>query len=875
MPPTDGHAPGLPSHGLAGLDGLDEVSPRLGGAPPSGPAPLTLSAAAAEVIRREVERAGGREVCFLASVTAERFVVEPRAVARGNREAVLAVARDAPEGSLLIHNHPSGVLEPSEADLAVAARCWEEGLGTAIVDNDAGGLYVVVEPPEPRVRTPLDPQEVEALVAPGGALAALHPDYEDREGQRRMLRLVTERYNDGGVGLVEAGTGTGKSLAYLLPAALWARLNGERTVISTATINLQEQLVGKDLPLVRRVLGEPLEWALVKGRGNYVSIRRAHLAAESGPMLFEDDRSKELEALVEWIRTTEDGSLSDLPVMPSDEVWEEVRSDPDICLRSRCPHFQRCFYQSSRRRAARAELLVVNHHLLFTDLAVRRATLNHRGPAVLPAYDRLILDEAHNLEDAATSHLGVEVTRSALFRLLARLDRRGRGVLTAVHQALAKGGVEAARIRRRIEERVRPALEEARDAAGRFVDDMEGLVPGDRGEAVRIGGVGGLPEPLDDDVIRERLERLLGALAHLEQEVEGVRRGLELDETLGSRLEGRLLDLQSAVRRLAAQRFALRLVLSPSEEEAGAHVRWLEIRGRGARANLALAAAPIDLGPLLRESLFERTGTTILTSATLATRRSFDFIRSRLGLDSTVLAMSGNQLEVTDAIMPSPFDFQDQSMLGIPTDLPDVRRGDARFQEETARVTEALASVTEGGIFALFTSHRALRTVARHLRERGVEARWPLFVHGEDARWRLLEAFVASGNGILLGTASFWEGVDVPGRPLRGLIIQKLPFRVPTEPVTAARVEAIEGRGGNPFWEFMLPLAALRLKQGFGRLVRSREDRGAVLLLDARAVRKRYGPYLRESLPPAPLVKGPWADVERAVKRFYGRGEPD
>ena len=328
------------------------------------------------------------------------MVREPRAVARGNFAAVLVAARGADEGGVMLHNHPSGVLEPSDADMRVAAQLYEEGLGTAIVDNGAEQLYVVVEPPQPRVRVPLQREELDAVLAPEGVFAERFDSYEDRPGQRDMLRTVVDRFNEGGVAIVEAGTGTGKSLAYLLPAARWAQENGERTVLSTNTINLQEQLAGKDLPLVRSLTGE-VRWALVKGRGNYVSIRRALLAAEAQTSLFDDDRSEQMRALLEWIGTTDDGSLSDLPFTPESETWEEVRSDPDICMRSRCPHFQQCFYQQSRRRAASAQLLVVNHHLLFTDLAVRNATLNFTQSAVLPAYNRVILDEAHNIEDAA------------------------------------------------------------------------------------------------------------------------------------------------------------------------------------------------------------------------------------------------------------------------------------------------------------------------------------------------------------------------------------------------------------------------------------------------------------------------------------------
>ncbi|MDX1568171.1 MAG: DEAD/DEAH box helicase, partial [Longimicrobiales bacterium] len=574
---------------------------------------LRLSGEAAQYIRDQIERAGGREVCFLARVDRneeERIVEGPRAVSRGNYDAVLAAARDAEQGGVMIHNHPSGLLEPSRADMAVASRLYDVGLGTVITDNHASRLYVVVEPPEPRVVEPLETEALDRVLGPGGTLSALHPAYEDRPGQRQMLKLVAERYNEGGVLVVEAGTGTGKSLAYLLPAAAWALRNGERTVVSTNTINLQEQLVAQDLPLVGKLLregdgGEELSWALVKGRGNYVSIRRARLAYQQSTSLFEEDRGDELKGILDWIEATEDGSLSDLGFVPSTEVWEEVRSDSDICLRARCPHFQECFYQRSRRRAASADLVVVNHHLLFTDVAVRRATQNYSDSAVLPAYRHLVLDEAHNVEDAATSHLGVELTRIGLFRTLSRLGRNGRGVLAALDDSL-RGDPDrgsSTEIRKRMETRVRPALEEAVSAAERFFDALEPRLPGRDGEALRLGGTvggrgepqrrgehpgppsslavdgkkpeGASDEPADDLRIREALDGLLGALSALEREVAELQRRIELDESWAEALEGRLLDLQSVQRRLAGAVHALRLVLLPDDDTRRGYVRWL------------------------------------------------------------------------------------------------------------------------------------------------------------------------------------------------------------------------------------------------------------------------------------------------------------
>ncbi len=839
------------------------------------PPPLSLSPGAASAIREEVRRAGGREVTFLLEVGEDRVLQNPRAVARGNRSAVLAASREAPRGSVMVHNHPSGDLEPSDPDLAVAATLYEEGVGSAIVDNEAARLYVVVEPPAPRVVQPLALEEVGLFLGPGGPLALTHPAFEDRPGQREMALLVARRYNQGGVGLVEAGTGTGKSLAYLLPAALWAIRNQERTVISTNTINLQEQLVGKDLPLLQAALGEDLRWALVKGRGNYISIRRAHLAAASGPVLFEEDRSGELQGLLKWMETTRDGSLSDLSAPPSDEVWEEVQSDPDICLKARCPHFQSCFFQRARREAAAAEILVVNHHLLFTDLSIRRVTNNYTQAAVLPPYRHLILDEAHNAEEAATDHLGVEVTRRGLHRVLSRLERRGKGVLADLQAQLAShpGSPSGKELGERIRSRVLPALAGAREALEPFLASLGSAFPEEGVGSVRLGGDEGV-EPRERVEVQETLARLLLTFRGLGREVGELRVRIQEDESWADALGGRALDLAGVQSRLEAGAAGAQRVLDPGDEGPSL-VRWLESRGKatvGSR-NLALAAAPIEVGPILREDLFRRLDTTVLTSATLTTRTGFEYLRARLGLDARVLQDEGDPLDVEEAVVASPFDFQEQSLLAVPTDLAGPLGEGDRFQVETARVVEEMAGITGGGLFVLFTSHQALRRVGELLKGREGGLPGPLFIQGEAPRARLLQKFVGAGHGILLGTASFWEGVDVPGEPLRGLILQKLPFQVPTEPITAARMERIQEQGGDPFWRFTLPEAALRLKQGFGRLIRTEADRGAVLILDDRILTRRYGPYLRQSLPPAPLVKGPWGELRRVVDAFYrGRG---
>lgn len=871
---------------------------------------LHLTPAVADRIRGEIAAAGGNEVCFLARVGAGGGLEDALAVARGNATAVLAAAREAEPGMVVLHNHPSGDLDPSDADLRVAARLHGEGLGLAITDNEASRLYVVVEPPRPAPVEPLDGAAIAAILAPGGAVAASHPAYEDRPTQRDMAVRVAAAYTEGRIALAEAGTGTGKSVAYLIPATLWAVRNRRRTVVSTNTINLQEQLVGKDLPLVKRALGEPFRYALVKGRGNYVSIRRAKLAAATSGSLFDAPEAAELDAILAWLEATNDGSLQDLAFTPAAEVWDEVASESDVCLRTRCPHFEQCFYQRARRNAAAADVLVVNHALLFSDLAVRRAQDNYTAAAVLPPYRHVVLDEAHNLEDAATAHLGARVTRRGLFRLLGRLERRGKGLLPSLDArlaALAEGAVVDAAAGRLAS--LRPAVEQARENAVVFFDHIAALAARAEDGVVRLP-VGFAAEPGWTEGPEPSFQSLVLALDALAAGLRGLHQLLAGDEELGQRLEEALLELEAAGSRTETAAASLRLVFSPAEGPVPM-VRWIERRPAtdGRETGMSAHAAPIDLSDALRDALFERIDSAVLTSATLTTRDGFEFLRRRLGL-------AGGGIKVEEGVHPSPFDFESNALLLIPTDLPLPDRGRAErgdpparplpphehlaaegrapaserlaraaaalasvtgvasggrssYDAATAMVVEDLAAASDGGIFVLFTSYRALRAVAAMLRRSGAHGRWPLFVQGEAQRAKLVEAFAASGRGILLGVASFWEGVDVAGHALRGLLIPKLPFKVPGEPLTAARLEALEAQGGSGFREYLLPHAALRLKQGFGRLIRTRTDRGAIVLLDRRVLEKGYGRYFLESLPPAPVRTGPWPELAAALRDFY------
>ncbi|HEY7394433.1 MAG TPA: helicase C-terminal domain-containing protein [Gemmatimonadaceae bacterium] len=833
--------------------------------PPSAPptSAARLSPRVAVAIRAAIRMAGGREVCFVCTLDAKGVVETARVVARGDVASVLALPGFANRGEMLVHNHPSGVLEPSGPDMEIAARIHDDGIGFGIVDNEATELYVVVEVPTREEFTPLRAKAIDGDLGPDGRVAARLARYEDRPSQRGMAVEIARLYNDGGVGLLEAGTGVGKSLGYLVPALRWAAANGERTIVSTNTINLQEQLVSKDLPFLREALADQkVRFALLKGWRNYLCLSRLDQARAAGNALFENGVQEELDAIHAWSQQTKDGSLSDLTAPPRSELWDEISAEPDLCTRVQCPVYTKCFLFKARREAAQSDVIVVNHHLLLSDLAVRRATGNWGEAAVLPAYTRLVVDEGHHLEDAAASHLGATVSRRSLQRLFNRLDRRGKGLLSALIMRLARAeDLLSTASLDLVHSRLSPSVQAARDKSSRIFDLLE-LFLQESGESVVRLTDQFAEHSIWDAGLRVALQDTLGEIQLLADGLELVRERLEsgkrdLDEAVMSLVN----EMRAVTRRLQTAGDGLQRALDPRGGEPT--VRWIETRGREKAASVS--TVPLDLAPILREDLFKRATTTVITSATLAADGRFEFLAKRLGLDDP-------EVEPRTGIYPSPFNYREQAILAVPSDVPPPNLNASAHFTAVTRMTEEIADAADGGMFVLFTSHRDIRSMAVELRARGFERRWPLLVHGEETRDTLLARFRETGRAVLLGTASFWEGVDVPGDALRALLIAKLPFRVPTEPITAAHCEAIEARGGNAFRDYMLPHASLRLKQGFGRLVRSSVDRGVVVIADPRVVTKSYGRAMLEGLPPARRVVGRWNDLLPGIKRFYSSG---
>ena len=837
-------------------------------------------------IRRAIESARGNEVFFLGRLEwstegAEKraSLVEVEVVARGNAESVPAVLERGGRWDLAIHNHPSGVLEPSDADMVIAQEFATRSVGFAIVSNDAARQYVVVQPFERKQEeTPIDEEEVKAVFAPGGPLARHCEDYEPRSGQVDMALEVARALNEGRVLAAEAGTGVGKSFAYLVPAILWATRNKKRVVVSTGTIHLQEQLTGKDLPLLASVLPVPFRHVLIKGRSNYACRRRTLELKEdlAQPQLVPQESREELLQLVEWMESSKDGSRSDLGWVPREDAWDQIQSETDKSLKLRCKHYHECFYYSVKRAASSADVLVINHHLFFADLAVRRETGNYDFDLVIPPYDRVIFDEAHHLEDVASDYLGVRFSRAGIRARLARLvstrDRR-RGILPGIVQRLrlqgdpvAAGSIEQGygtsleMIRERIEDRfyeVDRALEEAR----RLDASAGGSADSDASTPFQARATNGAESRSLWDVLLAKVEAIQSELALLVEANDRALATLERSSAPEERVESLAKELESVGQRLSglvAQMDRFR-DLDPVE-----HVRWVSTqagRRRDDGASIDFAAAPVRVAEAMHAAVFAPLRSVVLTSATLSVGGSFDFLSGRLGLDR----VEPERLRRTEH--PSPFDYHHQVLTVVPSDLPlpESRSFESVLPEAVLKILLA----TGGRAFVLFTSYRLLRRAFEATHERLTAAGLRPLVQGSANRSELLNRFRSGAGNVLFGTDSFWEGVDVKGKALECVIITRLPFRVPSEPLQQARWEELERAGENPFTSFAVPQAVLKLKQGFGRLIRSRADRGVVAILDRRILTKPYGRTFLRSLPDTTLLTVPLEIAAHQIASFF------
>ena len=637
--------------------------------------------------------------------------------------------------------------------------------------------------------------DVLQILGPDGPVAGRLSHYEERPEQAELAAAVDHVMRKGGRLMAEAGTGVGKSFAYLVPAISAAADRSERVVIATHTIALQEQLLDKDVPFLSGILPAEFSVVLAKGRGNFLCKRRMWMALRGGKELF-DGRGfdEQLQRIVEWSEKTDDGTLQDLPFVPDREVWNKVNAEAGNCLGRACAPFDGCVYQAGRRRLANANIVVANHHFLFADMSLRRVGWN-----LIPDFEHLVLDEAHGIEDVAGEYLGLAVSRGMVAHLLRMLaSTKGKGVLYTTEGA--DDAIDTVRT--------------ARDAAEGFFMEVAAWVRAGKPRNGRIHH----PE-LFSRTLALALDDVGGAVQRLANREESPEKRQEL-MARAARAGGLAEELRALI----------------GLERAG-HVYWAE---EDSKANVSLRSSPIDVGPELGEHLWKPLKSVTLTSATLSAggEAGFRHLAGRIGMEPTRTLISG-----------SPFDFRKQARLVVDRRVPDPREGDA-YEDALPDVVLHHIHESRGGVFVLFTSYQSLdrchAACVAMLRNDG----YIVFKQGDGLpRAAMLEQFKEAGRAVLFGTDSFWQGVDVPGEALTTVIITRLPFAVPTHPVQEARTQAIERAGGNAFGEYSLPQAILKFKQGFGRLIRSQRDRGTVVVLDERIVTKRYGRQFVQALP--------------------------
>lgn len=832
-----------------------------------------FSIEAVNFMRKSIVEAYGNEVYFGINFNALGILEHIEVMARGNKDSVPAIISLSLEYDAVIHNHPSGELTPSRADLMIASELGNNaGVGFYIVNNDVDDYYEVVRPIKSEDTKTINTPEALFMFTENGLLSKLLKKYEYRQEQTELVEATIEAFNNNKHLISEAGTGIGKSFAYLIPALLWLKENKTRIVVSTNTINLQEQIISKDLPSIIDAIAPNVKYALVKGRNNYVCIKKVKDTLNDLDRLDFDEQINFFESIDNWLNITKDGSITDLGYKPKSELWEMVCCDTDTCTHRKCEYLEDCYFYKMRKQLNASQLLIVNHHILCADLSLYAETAGRYS--LLPRYTKVIIDEAHNFENSASSYFGNEGSKNGILKALFYISRMKKnkrlGIIESINNMMNEKKsiiqnedyneiMELINQTHDITNRVRNIVDESSKQfityCHKNIKTKEGL-----GYKFRIS-----PEivsaehwqkeglkPLREIVI------IIGSLVNLCDRLYKKFFDIAIENNFDYE---EIAQMSNAyLERLKNQLISLNSTIDYKKDE---YIRWIEAKlTKKGSIILNWHLTPVTVAKSLNDFLYSRFDTVAMYSATLTVSKSFNFFSDRLGFDYI------EQNKKIEIYLESPFNYEENARLYIVNDMPDV--ASETFNDFTSKVLLKICDITGGRAFILFTSFSSLMSVykstEKELKKKNIN---PLAQTSSIHRHTLLDMFKASSNNVLYGVDSFWEGVDVSGKNLEVVIIPKLPFAVPTDPISEGRYRYIEENGGSAFMDYALPLAVIKFKQGFGRLIRSKEDRGVVFVLDRRLYGKNYGVKFIQSLPKARVLKASMREIFEDMNKFF------
>ena len=781
-------------------------------------------------IRDEINGAGGNEVFFLIEIDFDNEKIDNvEVLARGNQTMAPAIINSIPKNSMVLHNHPSGDTTPSGADIRVASNLGDKGIGFAISDNEVNDLYMVVEPRDIGEVKDINKNEILSYFKEDGPLSENMEGFEYRNEQLEIAESIVDNFNQSEFTLIEAGTGIGKSFAYLIPALYWAVKNDEVVVVSTNTINLQQQIMDKDIEFLKKVLPFKFKADLAIGRKNYLCIRKLK---NIGSAFSDQSEKRSYENLVEWSKKTKSGMRNEIKFNLKNSVWDEVASDSDYCIGSLCPYYDDCYFMQARNELFNSDLIVVNHYLLLSD-----ALIKDSGYSTLPKYKSLIVDEAHNFHDVATYHLGKTTSYKLNNQVLKKLYDKKYSIIPRVRNKVSKLKMSnKEEIYQLIDQQIIPTIKNLEENNKEYFLLLDKFFQKFEDSSIIIA------EELKEDEtykdinqkgfnFHDNFDKLLVYLKRLINELKMVQNY--------DKIEAELLELKQNLNTVNELVFNLLFNLEADDDD---YVFWLE-KYKYTDRYVSHMSALLNVEGHLPDILWDKMRNILMTSATLTVNDSFNFFTDALGIS--------NQNEL---IVDSPFNYEKQSRLIIPNDI--YTPSNNAFTSQIADDLTDILRTFQGSTMVLFTSYNMLNNLYEKVNYKLEEDNINVLSQSKYSRKYIMNKFKAGKNQIIFGTQSFWEGVDIVGKDLKYLIIMRLPFPVPNDPVNAARVKLMKEEGKNYFFEYFIPKAVIKFKQGFGRLIRSRNDKGIVICMDNRIINKRYGQVFLNSIPDkCPVIK--------------------